>query len=124
MPYAQQLRSLLERIAQTDDLATRRELIRQFGVALEQRLTQINSNNAAVVGQVENTLRDDLGSVAAQIKALELSLLKLQNTLTGEIQQNREATSAKNHQLSNFVMSLENKIDELAQLVMLDENER
>lgn len=105
MPYATQLRELLEQLANTVDPETRRELIRQFGLALENRLTQINSNSAAVIGKVELDLREEINRLRREIiEAIEL---------------NRELTSGKTHQLSNFVMSLENKIDELMQMVML-----
>lgn len=105
MPYATQLRELLEQLANTTDPTLRRDLIRQFGLALEKRLTQINSNQAAVIGKVEIDLRDEIS--------------RLRREILEAIETNRELTSGKTHQLSNFVMSLENKIDELMQVVML-----
>lgn len=109
MPYAKQLRDLLDQIAVCEDLETRRVLFRQFGLALENRFTQINSKQAAVVGSVENTVHDALSIIQQQL----IDML-------AEIKDTREIASTKSHQLSNFVMALENKIDELAQLVMLN----
>ena len=108
MPYAKQLRDLLDKIATCEDPIERRTLMRQFGEALEHRFTQVNSKNAVALGAVENSVNDTLLAIKQQLVVI------LQ-----EISTNRDSAAIKAHQLSNYVMALENKVDELAQLVML-----
>lgn len=117
MPYAKQLRDLLARIADCDDPELRRDLIRQYGIVLEKRFTQINSRHAAVIGNVENTLTDMIADLRQLITSGHV-------TLMNEVRENRQATSVKTHQLSNYVMALENKLDELAQFVLLKHDEQ
>ena len=88
------------------------ELVRAIAVALEERLRAVNSEDAVTIARIENELRDELARLRQDITVLHHALIN-------EIKANREQASAKSHQLSNHVMGLENKVDELAQLVML-----
>lgn len=55
-------------------------------------------------------------TILARIDSLERKLQQI----NADVITNRQATAQKTHQLSNFMMGVENKVDELAALIMLD----
>lgn len=112
VPTAHRLKAALDALTEytrpSSQLST---LIQELGDALTARIAAINSTNAAVVGRMENTLRDEL--VALRTKLLELDAVATKSHETHTL------LFEKMHSVSNHIMAFESKLDELSQVLTM-----
>lgn len=107
--------AILRELAKEQDLTKRGELIIAFSDALEQRLINLNNSAAAIMGRIENDLRDELSRISGEIAALRA----LMDRSIAERADFEHSVRAKTHTISNQVMGIEYRFDELAQAITM-----
>lgn len=104
---------ILKQLVSTNDPAERARLVIAFGEALDNRLLRLTDNVSTTMGRIEISVGDALDIMRQQmteIRQAEHHAAQLQSD-------HRFNTAAKLHTLSNHIMGLEEKINEIAELV-------
>jgi len=93
-------------------------LLNELSAAMEDQINKINNTSAARIGSVENEINLQIDMIRVELRNLADLNAQRHRDIKNDIVINREATSSKLHSLSNHMMGLTSKIDELAELVM------
>lgn len=109
---ANRIQTILAQLAQEADPAKRADLLTAFGTALEYRFNKMRNDALEVMARIENDTHEAIIGVQREIQEIRASAL----AHTRAEYERSDAINHKLHNLSNYLMAIDTKINEQAEL--------
>lgn len=108
---ANRIQTILAQLAQEADPAKRADLLAAFGTALEARFNKMRNDALEVMERIENDTHEAIAVIQREIQ--EMRARELAHTRASS--ERSEAINHKLHNLSNYLMAIDTKINEQAE---------
>ena len=118
MPYLTQIRENIRRLADghlTDE--ERSQLLRDLADLFVHQFNRQNNNAAVIIEKEVLDIEQQFDTLASEVRAVRELMILRQNTLEQMVKDNHTNAANKAHQISNYVMAMEAKLNDIVELL-------